>query len=196
MSTPMSNIDLPGFADPVAEAQASFRALLDAMSRPGTIATAGTGLTPPAPLDPATAAVLLALVDGDARLHIAPDCAASRDWLVFHCSATPSDDIATAAFVVAKTMPDLSHLATGTDEAPESAATLVLQVPALGSGPAFQLSGPGLKAPTIFRAEGLPSDFAARWAANHALFPRGIDLVLCAGTTLAAIPRSITVTEA
>ncbi len=196
MSTQMANIDLPGFADPVAQAQASFRALLDALSRPGTIATAGQDLSPPAPLDPATAAVLLTLVDGDARLHIAPDCADSRDWLVFHCGTTPSDDLAAAAFVVTKSMPDLALLATGTDEAPESAATLILQVSALGTGPAFRLAGPGLKAPTTFRAEGLPPDFAARWAANHALFPRGIDLVLCAGTQLAAIPRSITVTEA
>ena len=196
MSPTLSNIDLPGFADPVAQAQASFRALLDAMARPGTIATVGQGLTPPAPLDPATAAVLLTLVDGDARLHLPPDCAAARDWLVFHCGTTPCDDSASAGFVATRTMPDLAHLATGTDEAPESSATLVLQVLALGTGPAFRLAGPGLKAPAIFRAEGLPPDFAARWAANHALFPRGIDLVLCAGTALAAIPRSITVTEA
>ena len=116
-----------------------------------------------------------------------------RDWLVFHCGTTPCDTPAAAAFVLAATMPDLATLNAGSDEAPESAATLVLQVASLGTGPAWRLAGPGLKAPTVFRATGLPANFAARWAANHALFPRGIDLVLCAGTTLAAIPRSITV---
>lgn len=189
------SIDLPGFADPVAQAQSSFRALLDAMARPGTIRSAGAGLAPPAPLDPATAAVLLTLVDTDTRLHIAPDCAAATDWLVFHCGAAPRPADA-AAFVVTRTMPDLASLNAGTDEAPESSTTLVLQVAALGTGPALALSGPGLKVPANFRAEGLPPDFAARWAANHALFPRGIDLILCAGATLAALPRSISVREA
>ena len=40
---------------------------------------------------------------------------------------------------------------------------------------------------------GLPDDFPALWAANHALFPRGADLLLCCGTTLAALPRSVRV---
>jgi alpha-D-ribose 1-methylphosphonate 5-triphosphate synthase subunit PhnH len=188
-------IDLPGFADPVGQAQATFRALLDAMARPGTSHSAGEGLAAPAPLDPATAAVLLSLVDGDAHLHIAPDCAAATAWLVFHCGTTPCAQIGAAGFVVTRAMPDLATLSAGSDEAPESAATLVLQVEALGTGPVLRLAGPGLKAPVEFRAEGLPADFAARWAVNHAQFPRGVDLVLCAGSRLAAIPRSTTVTE-
>lgn len=189
------NIDLPGFADPVTQSQATFRALLDAISRPGTLHEAGVGLDPPAPLDRATAAVLLTLIDGDSGLHIAPDCAAATDWLVFHCGTAPHGDMATAGFVATRALPDLAALATGNDEAPESSATLVLQVAALGTGPAWRLAGPGLKEAATFSATGLPEDFAARWAANHALFPRGVDLVLCAGTTLAALPRSISITE-
>lgn len=188
-------IDLPGFADPVGHAQATFRALLDAMARPGTVHSAGADLVAPAPLDPATAAVLLSLIDGDAMLHISPDCAEATPWLVFHCGTAPCAQIGTAGFVVARAMPDLATLSAGSDEAPESSATLVLQVTALGTGQALRLAGPGLKAPSTLRAEGLPVDFAARWAANHAQFPRGVDLVLCAGTQLAAIPRSITVSE-
>lgn len=189
------SIDLPGFADPVAQAQSTFRAVLDAMARPGTLHQAGATLAPPAPLAPATAAVLLTLVDHDTPLHIAPDCAAATDWLTFHCGTAPGDSPA-CPFAVALTLPDLATLNAGSDEAPEASTTLVLQVAALGSGTAFILAGPGLKAPARFQAEGLPDDFAARWAANHALFPRGIDLILCAGTTLAAIPRSISVREA
>jgi alpha-D-ribose 1-methylphosphonate 5-triphosphate synthase subunit PhnH len=42
---------------------------------------------------------------------------------------------------------------------------------------------------------GLPRDFAAIWQRNHALFPRGIDLILCAGNQLAALPRSVSIRE-
>jgi len=189
------SIDLPGFADPVADAQATFRALLDAIARPGTIQSVGAGLVAPAPLDPATAAALLTLIDADAALHIAADCDAARDWLVFHCGTTPCEQVGAAAFVVTRAMPDLASLSAGSDEGPEESATLLLQVAALGSGTGWRLAGPGLKQPSVLQVDGLPADFAARWAANHALFPRGVDLVLCAGTTLAAIPRSIVVTE-
>ncbi len=64
------DVTLPGFADPVGQAQASFRAVLEAMARPGTLVPAGQGLVPPAPLDPATGAVLLTLVDHDTLLWL------------------------------------------------------------------------------------------------------------------------------
>ncbi len=73
---------------------------------------------------------------------------------------------------------------------------MILQLSALGAGARFRLSGPGLRAPTNFAADGLPSDFAARWAANRARFPLGVDLILCAGARLAALPRTVAVEEA
>ena len=68
-------------------------------------------------------------------------------------------------------------------------------MPALGQGTPFRLSGPGLRAPALLRLDGLPDDFAAQWAANHALYPCGVDLVLCAGERLCALPRSVRIEE-
>ena len=186
--------DLPGFADPVLDAQAAFRAVLAALSSPGSIHTVGTGLTPPAPRATATAAVLLALVDGETSLAIATALQPATAWLAFHCgpATAPMTD---AGFVLADALPDLTAVDTGSDEVPERAATVILQVATLGSGDRFTLAGPGLQHPTQFAVDGLPADFAARWAANRALYPRGIDLILCAGTRLAALPRSVTVRE-
>jgi alpha-D-ribose 1-methylphosphonate 5-triphosphate synthase subunit PhnH len=39
----------------------------------------------------------------------------------------------------------------------------------------------------------LPPDFPARLAANHALFPRGVDVILVSPTAVAALPRSVSV---
>ncbi len=194
-------LDRPGFADPAADAQSCFRAVLDAMSRPGTIVAAGTGLRPPAPLDPATAAVLLTLVDADTPLWLdpaataAPAASAAADWAAFHCGAPRAGRIGAAAFACALAMPVLSSLHPGTDLAPEGSATLILQVPALGQGTPFRLSGPGLRAPARLRLDGLPDDFLAQWAANHALYPCGVDLVLCEGDRLCALPRSVRIEE-
>ncbi len=187
------SIDLPGFADPVLESQACFRAVLDAMARPGTLHVAGTGLAPPAPLVPSAAAVLLTLVDGETPLFAAPGFAPARDWIGFHCGAVPVDAVGEAGFVLADTLPDLAAVNAGTDESPDAAATIILQVAAIGSGRRLRLSGPGLRVKQALEVTGLPDDFPALWAANHALFPRGADLLLCCGTTLAALPRSVRV---
>ena len=192
----MSAPDRPGFADPVADAQACFRAVLDAMARPGTVREAGAGLSPPAPLDPATAAVLLTLVDGEVPLWLGEDVVPAWPWLAFHCGATRCDALDRAAFACATGMPNLSDLSPGTDAGPEESATLVLQVPAIDSGRRFTLSGPGLAEPASLSIAGLPADFTAQWSANHALYPYGVDLILCAGERLCALPRSVRIEEA
>ena len=188
-------ISAPGFADPVGGAQVCFRAVLGGMSRPGSLHEAGMGLTPPEPLDVATAAVLLTLVDADTPIWLAPEFAEAREWVAFHCGAAVVEDIGRAAFVVAMQVPDLATLNTGSDEAPEDAATLVLQLGGLGQGSRIRLAGPGLAAPTALLVDGLPEGFAAVWADNHALYPRGVDIILCAGATLTALPRSVRIAE-
>jgi alpha-D-ribose 1-methylphosphonate 5-triphosphate synthase subunit PhnH len=157
--------------------------------------TVGGGLTPPTPLHPATAAVLLTLVDNETPLWLDPTALAARDWLAFHCGAAFAASPAGCSFALALSLPDLASLPAGGEETPEASATLILQVAALGSGAPLRLTGPGLQEPAVLAVDGLTGDFAACWAANRALYPRGVDLVLCAGTTLAALPRSVTVEE-
>ena len=185
-----------GFADPVLEAQACFRAVLDAMARPGRVQPVATTFDPPNPLHPATAAVLLTLVDHETPLWLDADAAAARAWIAFHCGAPLAGDPHSCAFAIGLTMPDLEGLFAGTHETPERSATLVLQVGALGRGTGYRLAGPGLREASLLRVEGLPPDFVVSWARNHARFPCGIDLILCAGTQLTALPRSVSVMEA
>lgn len=184
----------PGFTAPVADSQAVFRAVLDAMARPGAIHAVHAPTEPPAPLHRATAAVLLTLADADTPLWLDFAASAARDWTVFHCGA-PSADPDAAAIAVALGPVSLAQFLAGTDEQPELGATVVLQVAALGQGRTLTLSGPGLLHGATLLVDGLPAGFAAEWARNATLFPRGVDVVLCAGDRLAALPRTVAVRE-
>ena len=165
------------------------------MSHPGRVLSAGAGLDPPAPLAPATAAVLLTLADAETPVWLDDAMMPAIDWLRFHCGVSLAEPGA-AAFPVCLGLPELASFDWGSHDGPESSATVILQLPSLEDGPQLRLSGPGLREATTVRLGALPADFVAEWRANHAAYPRGVDMVLCAGTRLAALPRTLTIEEA
>lgn len=190
-----------GFAAPVFESQASFRALLEAMARPGLIRRLAAA-APPAPLAPGAGAALLTLCDPETPLWLdAPLRAAEavRGWIGVQTGAPLVEAPQEARFAViadpAKA-PPFADFAQGTQEHPDRSATLILQLPALKSGPRLKLEGPGIEAAAFLAPQGLPPDFLARWAANRALFPRGLDLILTAPEALACLPRTTRVSQA
>ncbi|PIK69245.1 phosphonate C-P lyase system protein PhnH, partial [Methylobacterium frigidaeris] len=123
-----------GFADPVHDAQGVFRAVMDALARPGTIRPLVPVLAPPAPLTAELAAVALALADSDAALWLDAALARSQavtDFLRFHTGARITEDPAEAAFALisdAAACPDFGAFAQGTPAYPDRSATLVLAV--------------------------------------------------------------------
>ncbi|MFC7474794.1 phosphonate C-P lyase system protein PhnH [Dankookia sp. GCM10030260] len=186
----MSPALTPGFAEPVLDSQRCFRAVLEAMARPGRVQRLPGLPEPPAPLGAAAAAVLLTLADADTPVWLDAGAAAEA-WLRFHAGAPVVAAPAEAAFLLAcGAPPALRDLAQGTEEEPHRSATLILQVDALEEGAGWRLTGPGIEQAHRLRVAGLPAEFAADWQANRALFPRGVDLVLCAGDRLAALPRT------
>ncbi len=188
---------VPGFSDPVLASQAVFRTVMEAMARPGSIAEIDVAITPPAPLGIAAAALALTLLDYETPVWLDPTLAVAPEvdgWLKFHTGAPRATDPAAATFAfIAQpaAMPAFDAFGLGSVEYPDGSTTLVLEVEALTEGDAFHLSGPGIKGSCGLAAAPLPADFAARMAANRALFPRGIDLVLTCGRRLAALPRSV-----
>jgi len=180
------------FADPVHDAQTCFRAVLDAMAHPGRIIRV-TGVSPPVSLCIAAAAVLLTLTDHDTALWLEDGTA--QNWIGFHTGAPFVTDPRQCAFALLNRAPDFAQFSAGTHEEPETSATVIWQVGSLAGGRRFRLTGPGLREPFQLSIDGAGSDFAASWRANHALFPRGIDLILCAGDQLTALPRSTAIEE-
>jgi alpha-D-ribose 1-methylphosphonate 5-triphosphate synthase subunit PhnH len=196
----MVTASAPGLKDAVFDAQRLFRVALEALSRPGTIHALPVELTPPAPLTPWSGALALPLLDLETPvwLDVAVDTQAVRDWLRFHvgCPLASAPEAAAFALVgAAGALDDLTRFAIGDPEYPDRGATLIVQVPALRAGDGWTLSGPGIQGSTRLTVEGLPSGFARAWAENAALYPQGVDVFLCAPRDLAALPRSVTVTE-
>jgi len=188
----------PAFADPVFDAQESFRALLDALSRPGHIARLATPQSSAAPLSPAATALALALCDQDTPvwLDAAAAAGAAPGFLRFHCGCPLVGDAARSAFAFVAapaSMPPLHAFAIGEDRYPETATTVVIDLPALTGGDAVSLSGPGIETTAAIAPLGLPQGFWSQMAANRALFPLGVDVVLAAGRQVLGLPRSVKV---
>lgn len=190
----------PGFADPVFGSQAVFRAVMRAMARPGRVVRLVASLAPPAPLSPEMAAIVLALADYETPLWLDPALARVPDvgaWLRFHTGARIVAAPGEAHFaLISKPLecPNFSAFAQGSPDFPDSSATLIMEVDRFRSS-GLALEGPGIRGVQGFDAAPLPEDFVARWAANRALFPRGIDLVLAGAGAVAALPRSVAVRE-
>ncbi|MEW6122733.1 MAG: phosphonate C-P lyase system protein PhnH [Pseudomonadota bacterium] len=189
-----------GFADPPRCSQQAFRALMDAMARPGIPRALDARLAPPAPLTPELAALALTVLDYETAVWLDPQLAgepAVADFLRFHTSARLVEQPGDAQFALiadSAALPAFSLFAQGEPAYPDRSATLLVSVAAFTDGP-LTLAGPGLPSPVGFGARPLPDDLGRRLADNRALFPLGIDLVLAAPGAIAALPRSIRVME-
>jgi alpha-D-ribose 1-methylphosphonate 5-triphosphate synthase subunit PhnH len=187
----------PGLADPSHDAQQLFRAILDATSHPGRIVSLPGAPVGPGTLSAAATAYLLTLADRDTPVWLAPefDRPEVRNFLRFHAGAPIVTTRAEASFgvVMAGTPQPFDGFNLGTDAYPDRSATLLIEVPDLRSGPIRRWRGPGIADRASVGIAGLGEEFWNDWAANHGLFPCGVDLVFTAGTELCALPRSIAV---
>ena len=185
-----------GFADPVHEAQAVFRAAMVALSRPGRLRPLLTALAPPAPLTPELAALALALTDADTPVWLDAPLGANpavAAFLRFHTGAPIVDEPGRAAFALIADparCPAFTAFAQGSLAYPDASATLILAVATLSDGTGLAFEGPGIRGTARLDAAPLPADWPSRLVRNQAGFPQGIDLLFAAPGQLAALPRS------
>lgn len=190
-----------GFGDAVLGAQNVFRALMEALARPGTVQHFSYDGVPPDPLFKGVAAVALTLCDHDSPTWLDPGLAAAStviDWLNFHCAAPLVADPAAAQFALVSDpadLPALERFGQGTQEYPDRSTTLVLPA-ALLVPRVVALMGPGIKDRLVASLPLPGSDFLAQWAENRARFPRGVDLVIVGDGTVIGLPRTTRISEA
>ena len=189
------------FPNSVLSAQSTFRAILDATARPGTVQPISGVVEAPQPLSSGAAAVALTLCDHDTPVWIDTGLSASApvsEWLRFYCGCPIVQNPRDAAFAFAsepKALPPFDAFNLGTADYPDRSTTIVLQVQSFEGGPRLALTGPGIRDRLSFRADPLPADIAARLTFNRGLFPRGIDLMLVTNNAVAALPRSVRIAE-
>ncbi|WP_439402109.1 phosphonate C-P lyase system protein PhnH [Bradyrhizobium sp. DASA03068] len=186
----------PGFADKVLSAQSTFRSVMDAMARPGSVQRIVPMAGAPDTMMRGTAAIALTLFDHDTPLWLDARMAESADvtkWLKFHTGAPVVQDSSIASFALigdGGALPSLERFALGTSEYPDRSTTVIIQVDSLATGRSFELRGPGIDGTATLQASIKPFDLFERLHMNEALFPRGIDVVLVADDAVVAIPRT------
>jgi alpha-D-ribose 1-methylphosphonate 5-triphosphate synthase subunit PhnH len=189
--------ELPaGFADKVLSAQSTFRSVMDAMARPGSVQRVVASVGTPWMIMRGTAAIALTLFDHDTPIWLDPKMSETSEvakWLKFHSGAPVVGDSAICGFALigdGAALPDLSRFSIGSSEYPDRSTTLILQVESLAEGASYELRGPGIDGTAMLRATIAPKDLFSRLAVNETLFPRGIDVVLVSGEAIVAIPRT------
>jgi len=191
-----------GFNQPVFQAQEVFRAVMDAMARPGKIISFEANVIPPKALTPIVAAIACSLCDADTTIFLDDplnETTGVEQWLLFHTGAPTTRSASMAQFALIsspKTMLPLENFARGNQEYPEMSTTLILNLESLKDGNPLTLEGPGIKETTSFAPIGLPDHFLDGWQRNRALFPRGVDVICTDMDGIVCLPRSTTITQA
>jgi len=200
----------PGFSDPVDDAQAVFRAVLTAFSRPGipVLLPNLPSALPAGGFSQGMLALALTLCDGDTPLWLdeAADTPEARHHLRFHCgspfASTPAE--ATFAFIARpEAMPRFVDFNQGRTDFPDRSATLIISAKlSERSEQAHELSGPGVKGNDRgdgqrFSVSGLPIWFWKDWEANHASYPLGVDILFVdtSSSQVLGLPRTARVRE-
>ncbi|MGO9412484.1 MAG: phosphonate C-P lyase system protein PhnH [Spirochaetia bacterium] len=190
--------------DEVFDSQATFRVMLDCLSRPGNIRTvpARPYELAPAELCPPVLSLLKTVCDH--RVSFSIGSPASRpDWVAYleMNLSTPFRQVNEAEYALFEGGtfdPDFSRLNRGTLEFPESSATAFICVQRLSdekpSGvPSRELrvKGPGVRDLTVLSVTGLDARYLEERSEANRFYPLGIDLFLVdAEGRVAGIPRT------
>jgi alpha-D-ribose 1-methylphosphonate 5-triphosphate synthase subunit PhnH len=185
------------------DSQATFRVLLDALSRPGSVHRLPDGVVD---VD-VPAAVLVPLALADLEVDLAVLEPAGPDWAAALAEATGARSAAPerADLVLALRPPrpdEIRGLRRGTPDRPDLACRLVLACDHLDAGGAgtpgsavqLDLTGPGVDGHAALTVAGVPVETLEALVAVNRRFPLGVDTyVVDTDGRVAGLPRSTAV---
>ncbi|WP_231188402.1 phosphonate C-P lyase system protein PhnH [Haladaptatus sp. DYF46] len=178
--------------DPVHDTRATFRSLVDATSRPGTVETTA--------IAPATYSIVATLVDHEVTLYGGSDELHTTLERESRLDSAPFEE-ADVIVVDGDTDGDVTAAKRGSLKEPSDGATLVYDVETLATDAApdadalpVAVSGPGVPDTRTFYAEGIPAEEVEAIATAQSSYPRGVDVYLTADDRVVGLPRSVTLT--
>ena len=181
-----------------ADSQQVFRAVLEALARPGT-----SMALPAGPLRTLAPAVVPVFALADLGTGVCVLEHAGDRWADIVTTATsaplwPAELARLVAAVRPVTEAEIRDFARGTAVAPGTAALVSLTVPDIHGGPrGWRMSGPGIRGETTLSPLGLAPGFVAARADAVAGYPAGIDVLLVTRDgRVVGVPRTTTITEA
>jgi alpha-D-ribose 1-methylphosphonate 5-triphosphate synthase subunit PhnH len=187
-----------------ADSQLVFRAVLEALARPGTAMALPSG--PLRVLAPAMVPVF-ALADLGTGVcvldnEIPPSPGEFEHWADALATATsaplwPAELARLVAALRPVTDDEVRGFCRGTPEAPEDAALVSLAVADVTGGDRrWRLSGPGIAGTATLAPRGLPDSFVAARTEAVGGYPAGIDVLLVTDDfRVVGLPRTTTITE-
>lgn len=180
-----------------ADSQQIFRAVLEALARPGIPMA-----LPSQPLDVLVPVItpVFALADLSTGVCVLEN--AGDRWADALATATsaptwPAEMAKLVAAIRPVSEDEIRGFARGSAHAPEEAALVALSVRDVGGGPRrWTLSGPGVRGTATIAPRGLPAGFVAARAHAVAAYPAGIDILLVTDDgRVVGLPRTTTITE-
>jgi alpha-D-ribose 1-methylphosphonate 5-triphosphate synthase subunit PhnH len=180
-----------------ADSQQVFRAVLDALARPGTAMA-----LPDGPLRSFAAAALPVFALADLGTGVCVLEQSEGHWADAVTTATsaplwPAELARLVAALRPVTDDEMRSFRRGTAEAPEDGALVSLAVTDVTGGRSrWRLSGPGIAETVTLAPSGLPASFVAARTEAVAGYPAGIDVLLVtADGRVVGLPRTTTITE-
>ena len=162
-----------------------FRELVESFSHPGKVQE----LAICNEFASAHYAVLASLMDAETSLADPHALLSNTDWPLLQARQAATDN-ARFILVDGQRAPDFQP-ALGTLASPEFGATLLIKVDTLGRGPlAMTLTGPGIAQQRELCVAGLHVDWLQQRVNWVEEFPLGVDMILCAATGIATLPRT------
>ena len=182
-----------------AQAAHDFRAILDALSKPGLEVSVPELADKPAALHDASIVMALALCDYQSPVWLSPriNQAEVCSFLRFHTGAPIVADPAEAQFAFVESGEFEKHFALfnkGTDEYPDRSATVIVQASGFSAPQRVRLEGPGIKQYEVLSIAGFGPKEWNLLSDDRILFPLGIDVAFVSDTKLVGLPRSTRIT--
>lgn len=189
-----------GLADPVFDSQHVFRAVLDALARPGRIVAFPRTCDALGGIAAEPLAILLSLADNTTPVWLPEGLrgGALARHLAFHAGAVLTREPAKAAFAVVGGAVDnavIDGFAIGTPDYPDRSTTLILPCTKLTDDAGWSLAGPGIETTARLGIEPAHAALETTIRRNAALFPLGLDVIFTAPGRVAALPRSTRLEE-